>query len=202
MFFCYKITNLLDGKVYIGKTNRPHERWIEHRTRDKNYPLSNAIKKYGASNFSFVIIAISEMESAINKAESLYIKQYRSNIHKYGKSFGYNLTDGGEGISGWNHSPEIRQKMSNSHKGIPLSTDHRQKISNNRKGIKHTEKYKNSIRGENHPRAKLTWDIVNNIRERYETTNISAKQLADKYGVSMKNIQSIIYRKSWNHAKI
>lgn len=82
MFFCYKITNLLNGKVYIGKTNRPHERWIEHRNSNKNYPLSNAIKKYGAPNFSFEIIAISEIESAINKAESLYIEQYRSNINK------------------------------------------------------------------------------------------------------------------------
>lgn len=196
MFFCYKITNLINRKVYIGKTNRPHARWIEHRTRVKNYPLSNAIKKYGISNFSFKIIAISESESAINKAESLYIKLHRSNINIYGKSFGYNLTDGGEGISGWKHSPATLQRMSEVHKGIHPTKENLMKRSVSRTGIFHTEEVKKFIR-DNSKTAKLNMEIAEQIRDEYKVGGTSHAKLAAKYDVSPSNIGFIINNKIW-----
>jgi group I intron endonuclease len=42
-----------------------------------------------------------------------YIEQYKSNDRNYG----YNLTDGGDGLSGYKHSDESRQKISISLKG-------------------------------------------------------------------------------------
>lgn len=51
--YIYKITNKINGKVYIGKTTKTvQERWKEHlresRTeRSENRPLYRAIRKYG-----------------------------------------------------------------------------------------------------------------------------------------------------------
>ena len=57
MPYIYKITNVLNGKMYIGKTSSTiEERWKEHRhdatRKSKEYrPLYSAIQKYGADNF-------------------------------------------------------------------------------------------------------------------------------------------------------
>ena len=54
MAFIYKITNLINNKCYIGKTERTiQERWREHlRHRNSlDLPLSRALNKYGVENF-------------------------------------------------------------------------------------------------------------------------------------------------------
>lgn len=197
MFFCcYKITNLVNGKVYIGKTNRPTRRWLEHQSRAKGYPLYSAIQKYGIGNFSFEIVAIGETEAEINKCEALYIKQYRSNINRYGKSFGYNLTDGGEGIAGWKHSDAIRQQISKSHIGLKPTEESLRKRSESRTGILHTEKTKIQIR-DHSATAKLNFETAELIREEYKAGGTSHAKLAKKYNVSPATIGLIINNKIW-----
>lgn len=54
MAFIYKITNLINNKCYIGKTERTIEkRWKEHlRKRNSlDLPLYRALNKYGINNF-------------------------------------------------------------------------------------------------------------------------------------------------------
>lgn len=197
MFFCcYKITNLVNGKVYIGKTNRPRERWLEHQSRVMGYPISNAIQKYGIDNFSFEIIAIGESETEINKSETLFIKQHRSNINRYGKLFGYNLTDGGEGITGWKHSEVVRQQMSKSHVGLRPTEENLRKRSKSRTGILHTKETKMQIR-EHSAKAKLNLEIAELIREEYKVGDTSHTKLGLKYNVSSATIGFIINNKIW-----
>ena len=67
MPYIYKITNNINGKVYIGKTNYTIEkRWKEHchdykKLSFQKRPLYRAMAKYGPENFS-----IEEIENVIN----------------------------------------------------------------------------------------------------------------------------------------
>jgi len=93
--FIYKVTNKLNGKVYIGKTVRPVDvRWAQHLWFAKmggGCPyLGAAIRKYGSEAFEVeqLIQAISEDE--LNKMEKGFIQQFQS----YRRELGYNLTLG------------------------------------------------------------------------------------------------------------
>lgn len=90
----YKITNLINGKVYIGQSTNIKHRWKEHIQEAKNgikkYALYNAMRKYGVENFSFEIIEEC-LEEELDKKEVSYIEKYNS---YYG---GYNSTLGGQG---------------------------------------------------------------------------------------------------------
>lgn len=56
-----------------------------------------------------------------------------------------NLTDGGEGASGFTHSEEAKQRMSKAHLGKILSKETRQRMSEVHMGKKHTEETKQKI---------------------------------------------------------
>lgn len=96
----YKITNLVNNKVYIGKTIRNTKtRWQEHIQYSKlinryDTPLYRAIRKYNIENFSFEILEdnIKSLEE-LNQKEKDYIIKYNSTSHESG----YNVAFGGDG---------------------------------------------------------------------------------------------------------
>lgn len=96
MAYIYKITNDINGKVYIGKTEQTIEkRWKQHindsnKTHFQNRPLYRAIKKYGIEHF--YIEQIEECShNIVNDREIYWIEYYGS------FKFGYNATLGGDG---------------------------------------------------------------------------------------------------------
>ena len=54
----YKITNLLNNKIYIGQSLNIERRFKEHcyKGKESRIPLDLAIQKYGKDNFTFEII--------------------------------------------------------------------------------------------------------------------------------------------------
>lgn len=97
MAYIYKITNKLNGKLYIGKTllQNPNDRWKTHcedykKERNKNRPLYLAMNKYGIEKFSFEIIEEVSLD-IVNNREIYWIEYYRSFRD------GYNATLGGDG---------------------------------------------------------------------------------------------------------
>ena len=63
MIGIYKITNLINNKVYIGQSVNIQQRFKKHKTKYKdisneesNKILYKAMRKYGLENFSFEII--------------------------------------------------------------------------------------------------------------------------------------------------
>lgn len=107
----YKITNLINNKIYIGQTIRPLSERIDDYKRGKtNNYLKNAFSKYGWDNFEFSIIDTAETTQELNLKEINYILKNKSNNKKYG----YNIEAGGK-----NSIPNIEtlKKMSQSHSG-------------------------------------------------------------------------------------
>lgn len=140
-FYVYKMTNVKNNKVYIGKTNDLNRRLEEHLDVVKRgvgskdyYIIHAAINKYGIENFIIEIIEVCEIEKISFEREIYFVALYKSNIHRYGSDFGYNMTDGGEGPTGRKASQETRKKLSESHKGYIMPEWQKKKISESNKG--------------------------------------------------------------------
>lgn len=94
MAYIYQITNDINGKVYIGKTEQSIEkRFLEHchdacKERNINRPLYSAMRKYGLEHFHIEML---EQTDNPNERERYWIEKKRS--FKYG----YNATIGGDG---------------------------------------------------------------------------------------------------------
>jgi hypothetical protein len=92
--FIYKITNTINGKIYVGKTEISIEkRFKEHckdskKIKNEKRPLYNAMRKYGVENF--IIEKIEETNNPIER-EGYWIEYYDSFKN------GYNATLGGDG---------------------------------------------------------------------------------------------------------
>lgn len=97
MAHIYKITNTINDKQYVGKTEKdPKKRWKEHLAAAKNNPLmviSKAIRKHGIRNFKFEIIEECLSED-VNKKETYWIGKLDTFEN------GYNSTLGGDGAIG------------------------------------------------------------------------------------------------------
>ena len=97
-FKAYRITNRVNGKVYIGITGMTlSKRWSSHVSHARNggrMPVLAAIRKYGAESFDMEHIASATCWANLCIAEKLLIEQYGS----FGN--GYNATRGGQGVSG------------------------------------------------------------------------------------------------------
>ena len=88
----YKITNKINGRMYIGQTiNSLEERWRRHCNDALNNVLdthfARAIRKYGPDNFIAEIIDIVEDEEDLTPREQYWIRYYDA-LHN-----GYNETD-------------------------------------------------------------------------------------------------------------
>lgn len=96
--FIYKITNNVNGKVYIGQTIQTiKERFYQHyatKCSDSvlNMAIHRAINKYGKSNFTIEVIEEVDKDS-LNDREKFWIEYYNSYNN------GYNSTRGGQDSS-------------------------------------------------------------------------------------------------------
>lgn len=97
----YRITNLVNGKVYIGQTTKPKllTRWREHvwfskasKYRVYKSALQQAIRKYGFDKFLIEPLHHAYSRKELNAMETFFIILHQS--HK--PENGYNMTLGGE----------------------------------------------------------------------------------------------------------
>lgn len=102
----YKITNLVNNKIYVGKDT----------TSDPNYfgsglIISRSLKKYGMENFIKEIIDETDDYNELSKKEIYWISYYKSTDRK----IGYNIAPGGDGGDTLSNHPDlelIREKIS------------------------------------------------------------------------------------------
>lgn len=131
----YKITNILDGKFYIGK----------HKTKDlddgymgSGKYIKRAIEKHGVENFKKETLHVFETEAEMNESEARLVVLSEES---------YNLCPGGHGGFGYINSNGLAVKYTRGFSGRKHSEETKQllrsrevhwgsKISMNRKNIK------------------------------------------------------------------
>jgi group I intron endonuclease len=123
--YVYVITNLVNGKQYVGKSNDPEDRFKAHltgRSRTRHLHLSRAISKYGKDKFVLEIISQHPTEDDAFTAEHMLILEKQAAGVEL-----YNANTGGKG--GFRLSEEVKAKISKSHTGKTLSPETKQKLS-------------------------------------------------------------------------
>lgn len=100
--FIYVYTNKINGHQYVGQTNNLQKRFNGHKSdsynqnsHSYNYPLHNAIRKYGIENFTFEVIESNLTQEEADEKEKYWIKEKKSHVSQGG----YNITFGGDGHS-------------------------------------------------------------------------------------------------------
>jgi group I intron endonuclease len=114
----YSITNMVNGKRYIGSTENMVRRWKEHRYRlckgnHHTAHLQAAWNKYGAVAFVFEVLEYIE-----DIADLLTVEQYYADwLETTDKRYGYNTRIDVGGSHGFRHSEETLRKLSESRMG-------------------------------------------------------------------------------------
>ena len=169
MYEIYKITNKVNGMLYIGYTSLGLKERFRHHAKCKKSVVSQAIREYGKENFEIACIDTAENKSEAIKKEKEWTIFYKSNDPQVG----YNIAIG---FSHYGHSvsDETKRKLSERNKGkqglrgkdnpkygMSLSDETRKRISESLKGRytgeknpfygqKHGEDFRQKVCGENH----------------------------------------------------
>lgn len=201
----YKITNIINDKVYIGssvdvKNRIRHHKFHLSKNTHNSPKLQNAYNKYGSESFIYEIIEIVETKEMLLEREQFYIDSYVS------YKLGYNSRHIAEANYGLSPSAETRKKISDSlkgrvgsNKGKIVSDEVKTKISetkkgkpSNRKGSKHSEDTKEKM---SQLRKGIKWN--KNYTKPSEETKDKIRQTMIKKGLGGKpkpcKINGVIY---------
>lgn len=101
----YKITNILNGKIYIGQTTRtPQKRFDEHSKADSL--LGKDIQTFGKENFSIEILVECQTPEELDAQETFFIEKLNCKLPN-----GYNTKNGGN----------LTREYKNDNKKAPIS---------------------------------------------------------------------------------
>lgn len=154
----YKITNLINFKVYIGQTKSSiASRTSSHihealKGKDRIPLLYRAIRKYGRHNFTIEEIVVCSNQEELDKEEIKYIKFYDSN----NPLKGYNIGEGGKGnngtkgksyeeLYGKEKAEKLKQLRSITMRNQVRSKEHCLNISKAKTGVKASEETKRKL---------------------------------------------------------
>lgn len=116
----YVITNLVNGKKYVGKSTRTvSERWKEHKSEArqcrKSWRLYEDMRAIGFENFSIEVLGECDYQERLNRMERRYIRELETLEPK-----GYNTRGegGGGGLkkfkgrtAGISRTPEVKERI-------------------------------------------------------------------------------------------
>jgi group I intron endonuclease len=162
----YKITNLINNKIYIGQDSKDRENYL-----GSGKLIKYAVNKYGKENFKKEIIEFCNSKKELNEKEKYWIKKINSFA-----PIGYNIGTGGEGQDNFTYHPE-KERLNQ----ILIKARKKAKIKNignkNMLGKHHTEKtkirisnfFKGKKLGDENPAKRLE------VREKIRLSHLGSK---------------------------
>lgn len=184
-----------NGKRYVGQTiKNPTRRWENGSGYKTQRLFYRAIQKYGWDSIEHSLYEVSTKEE-MDYLEKYLIAYYNTT----NPSFGYNVTKGGEGVSGFKHSEESKAKMS----AAKIGKD----PWNKGKETPNEVKVKQSIAKLGKPNKSLQVAVIatNDCGERWFN---SVREASDTLGIAHQNISKCLKgdRKTaggynWRYAK-
>lgn len=210
----YCIENIYNGKIYIGSAFNAHARVLAHfgllrKGKSHNNHLQASYDKYGKDAFVGYIIELCE-KGMVKEREQFWIDNTSCLITGYNKS--------GKVIdnSGWNHSEELKNKLSVNRMGdknpmygkVPSnetkemlrlsSTGRRHRQQAKDKMIKHRANNKQNYVGSKCGKAILNEKQVYEIKILLSKGNLLTK-IAAEFKVSPITISGIFENRRWSH---
>lgn len=153
----YQAVNTANNKIYVGITRKNmHARFMQHQAKAKagsKTPFHNAIRKYGADAFILYVLAWCDSYLEAKQSEQKWISEIRPD---------YNVTAGGDGVSGLRHTKESKARMSAARRGI---TSHMA-------GKRHSEETKQRISFAKRQNPTRYW--LGKARDQYTIEKMSA----------------------------
>jgi group I intron endonuclease len=195
MRYIYVLTNLINGKNYIGQTKNIKKRWFPSGYK-KCTAIGRAIEKYGWDNFKKEIIVEGDFtEEEINEYEKYYISNYR-----LGKKAEYNILGGGHIGNPYKYMNEedlleYKQKLRNARLGKRLSIETREKISKKLLGQKRSEGFKAEMRF-------LQKKLKEEGRDKHDSTKLERKVICLETGEIFDSIMKASKKKNINFKNI
>lgn len=126
----YLIKNLVNDKGYVGLTTRDVLVRFEEHVSDAQKPTCKhaihlAIRKHGVSNFVVSALETCDTFEELKAAEKAWIVKLETHVRT---NKGYNMTDGGDGVIGYEFTDAHRNNMSLAHRGKVFSERHRENL--------------------------------------------------------------------------
>jgi len=168
----YKITNIINSKIYVGsainlnKRNKKHLYDLKHNIHHSIH-LQRAWGKYGEDNFSFEVIEYIEDKDILKEREQYWI----DTLNVCDINYGYNILPTAGNSLGYKMSEEDKKKIGD------------------------------SCRGEKNYGTKLTDVQVYQIKEMCRD-GFKNKKIANKFEITIESINNIRIGKTWKHIKI
>ncbi len=182
----YKITNKINGKVYIGSTNHIHRRRTQNFNRLKNgihnsFKLQKDYDLYGLDAFEFDVIERHVNNEILLDREQFFIDKYMAYTE------GYNVCQFSCSSKGRKQSEDQKKQHSERMKGKKLTKEHRDNLSIALKGRKLSEETKQKISESN----KIAFsDPI--VREKIRIANIGKTRTEEQ-----KEQLSIMHKERW-----
>ncbi len=152
----YKITNLKNGKFYIGSSKNLIKRFKEHITdlhKQEHHSryFQRAWNKYGETSFYFEILEVVIEENKLIEREQHYLdtllfaQEYIKKENKKFRKLGYNITPTAGSTLGVKMSKETKLKLSLIRKGKKQTPEHVENRAASRRGSKLSQETKDKM---------------------------------------------------------
>lgn len=222
----YVITNIKNGKIYIGQAQKIKKRWDAHKSmlvnsKHPNKYLQNAWNKYGEKSFKFRVLEYCPIE-LLDEREQHYLDIYMPKGICYNISIdaisgmrGRKASDGTRSKirsvrTGTSLKEETKRKLSEINTGKTLSPEHRKKIGMGNKGKVRTpesiEKRVALYRGRKQSQEEIE-SRVSQIRKHYCVISpdgktfdvVGMKDFCQIWGLNANCMSAVAHHRQDNH---